>query len=150
MQNEINTRAQVEARLRKRLGEPSYELIGHASTEAVALLATGEFVAAWWELREHHGHRAVVPQFALRNPGVDHVCDVFDYGGRKGFGDPDRCPLVSVFVKFQPMVMSADEHCALRDVAGQRLVELKKLVDACLASDWSVRSSPPSFLDGWS
>lgn len=146
MQNEINTRAQVEARLRERLGEPSYELFGHASTEAIALLTRGEFVAAWWELCEHNRRRAVVPKFAMRIPGVDHVCEAFDYGGREGFGDPDRCPLISVLVTLRPAVISADEHRALRDVAGQRLVELKQLVDACLASDWSVRSSPPAFV----
>jgi hypothetical protein len=143
-------REQVERRLRDALGPDHYELIGRSATEAVAVLTTGEFVSAWWELREHHGRRAVVPRFALRIPGVDHVCDVFDYGGREGFDDPDQCPLISVLVTLRPAVISVDEHRALKDVAGQRLVELKRLVDACLASDWAVRSSPPSFLDGWS
>lgn len=140
-------RAQVERRLRERLGESSYGLIGHAAMEAVALVATGEFASAWWEQREFHRRRMVVPQFALRIPGVDHVCDVFDYGGRSGLADVDRCPLISVFVTMRPAVISEAEHRALKDVAGQRLVELKELIDACLASDWSVRSSPPSFLD---
>lgn len=141
-------RERVERRLRERLSESSYGLLGHAATEAVALLATAEFILAWWGLREHHGRRAVVPQFALRIPGVDHVCDVFDYGGREGLSDVDRCPLISVLVSMWPAVISADEHRALKDVAGQRLVELKQLADACLASRWSVCLSPPSFLDG--
>jgi hypothetical protein len=143
-------RDQVQRRLRERLGESSYELIGHASTEAVTLLATAEFASAWWELREHHGRRAVVPRFALRVPGVDQVCDVFDYGGRSGLTDVDRCPLISVFIAVRPMVISKAEHRALKDVAGAPLFELRELVDACLASRWSVRSSPPSFLDGCS
>lgn len=140
-------RERVERRLRERLSESSYGLFGHAATEAVALLATAEFASAWWELREPHGRRPVVPRFALSIPGLGHVCDVFDYGGRWGLDDADGCPLISVFAKLQPMVMTADEHHLLKDVAGQRLVELKQLVDACLASTWSVRSSPPRFLD---
>lgn len=143
-------RREVGRRLRETFGPDSYELIGRAATEAVTVLTTEEFVSAWWERREHCGVRAALPKFALKTLGVDHACDVFDYGGRLGLDDPDRCPLISVFTAMRPAVISEAEHRALRDVAGQRLVELKLLVDACLASDWSVRSSPPSFLDGWS
>jgi hypothetical protein len=130
----------LELRIREALGPDAYELRGSSAVEAVRTVITGAFADAWWERCPSTGD--TIACFAIWMPAGTK--NYFPYHGRTGPGDPDRCPLVSVFAYTMPIVLDADELDALRAVAGQAVSELKLMIDARLASGvLALRAAPP-------